>query len=119
MAEQAKGWLTQRTFNEGGVTETMMKSVVAQVPTGDMLVNFMLAGSVDAAVVHLSNAVGAGDKLDAIAIQDIQYTIATQPFAIKKGTPYKQLLERLHATLRSVESQSRFEDEGFKWQNVP
>lgn len=114
----AMGWLTQRTFNEGGVTESVMKNVVAQVPTGDMLVNSMLAGSLDAAVVYLSNAVGAGDKLDAIAIQDIECAIATQPFAVKKGTPYKQLLERLHATLRSAESQARFEDEGFKWQGV-
>lgn len=112
----AMGWLTQRTFTEGGVSDSVMKNVVAQVPTGDMLVNSMLAGSLDAAVVYLSNAVGAGDKLDAVAIQGIQCAIATQPFAIKKGTPYKQLLERLHATLRSVESKSRFEDEGFQWQ---
>jgi molybdate transport system substrate-binding protein len=113
----AMGWITQRTFTEGGVTESVMKNVVAQVPTGDMLVNSMLAGSLDAAVVYLSNAVGAGDKLDAVAIQDIKCAIATQPFAIKKGTPYKQLLERLHATLRSAESQSRFEQEGFTWQS--
>lgn len=113
----AMGWLTQRTFTEGGVTDSVMKNVVAQVPTGDMLVNSMLAGALDAAVVYLSNAVGAGDKLDAVAIQGIQCAIATQPFAIKKGTPYKQLLERLHATLRSTESQTRFEDEGFQWQD--
>jgi ABC-type molybdate transport system substrate-binding protein len=112
----AMGWLTQRTFTEGKVTESVMKNVVAQVPTGDMLVNSMLAGSLDAAVVYLSNAVGAGDKLDAVAIQGIECAIATQPFAIKKGTPYKQMMERLHAQLRSAESKSRFEEEGFKWQ---
>ena len=75
----------------------------------------MLAGSLDAAVVYISNAVGAGDKLDAVAIQGIQCAIATQPFAIKKGTPYKQLLERLHAVLRSAESEERFKNEGFEW----
>jgi molybdate transport system substrate-binding protein len=112
----AMGWLTQRTFTEGGVTESVMKNVVAQVPTGDMLVNSMQAGSLDAAVVYISNAVGAGDALDAIAIQGIKCAIATQPFAIKKGTPYKQLLERLHATLRSNTSQERFSEEGFTWQ---
>jgi molybdate transport system substrate-binding protein len=115
----AMGWLTQRTFNEGKVTESVMKNVVAQVPTGDMLVNSMLAGSLDAAVVYLSNAIGAGDKLDAVAIQGIECAIATQPFAIKKGTPYKQMMERLHALLRSADSQSRFEEEGFKWQGSP
>ncbi|MBL9114762.1 MAG: extracellular solute-binding protein [Verrucomicrobiaceae bacterium] len=111
----AMGWLTQRTFTQGGVTDSVMKNVVAQVPTGDMLVNSMLAGSLDAAVVYLSNSVGAGDKLDALAIQGIQCAIATQPFAVKRGTPYKQVLERLHATLRSTESQERFTEEGFTW----
>ncbi len=112
----AMGWLTQRTFTEGGVTDGVMKNVVAQVPTGDMLVNSMLAGSLDAAVTYVSNAVGAGDKLDAVAIQGIKCAIATQPFAMKKGTVYKQLVERLHAELRSAESQSRFTREGFTWQ---
>jgi molybdate transport system substrate-binding protein len=112
----AMGWITQKTFTESGLTEEVMKNVTVQTPTGDMLVNQMLAGSLDAAVTYLSNAVGAADKLDAVRIQGIKCSIATQPFAIWKETPHQQLAARLHATLRSDPSKARFENEGFQWQ---
>ncbi len=60
----AMGWLTQRTFDEGGVKTEIMKNVVVQTPTGDMLVNQMRSGSLDAAVAYLSNAAGAAEALD-------------------------------------------------------
>ena len=50
------GWLTQNTLKEGGVQEQVMENVTVQTPTGDMLVNQLLTGSLDAAVVYLSNA---------------------------------------------------------------
>jgi molybdenum ABC transporter molybdate-binding protein len=111
----AMGWLTQRTLAEGGIQEQFMKNVVVQVPAGDMLVNQMLAGSLDAAVTYLSNAIGAGDKLNAVRIQGIKCSVATQPFAIAKNTPFKQLMGRLHDLLRSAESKERFTGEGFQW----
>lgn len=111
----AMGWITQRTFTESGITEKVMKNVKVQVPAGDMLVNNMLAGSLDAAVVYISNAVGAGDKLDAVRIQGIKCSVATQPFAIAKDSPHKQLMGRLHEVLRSAESKDRFANEGFQW----
>lgn len=111
----AMGWLTQRTFNESGVTDAVMKNVSVQTPTGDMLVNQMQTGSLDAAVTYLSNAVGAGDKLDALRIQGLKCSVATQPFAVAKTVQYKQLAERLHAALKSSESQERFTSEGFQW----
>ncbi len=37
----AMGWLTQRTFRESGLQTEVMKNVVVQTPTGDMLVNQM------------------------------------------------------------------------------
>jgi molybdate transport system substrate-binding protein len=114
----AMGWITQKTFTESGITEEVMKNVTVQTPTGDMLVNQMLTGSLDAAVTYLSNAVGAGDRLDAVRIQGIKCSIATQPFAVWKDTPYQQLAARLHAALRSAESKARFENEGFQWQAV-
>jgi molybdenum ABC transporter molybdate-binding protein len=111
----AMGWLTQRTLSESGITDQFMKNVKVQVPAGDMLVNMMLAGSLDAAVVYLSNAVGSGDKLDAVRIQGIKCSVATQPFAIAKGSPHKQLMSRLHEVLRSAASQEKFKTEGFQW----
>lgn len=111
----AMGWLTQRTLVEGGIKDEFMKNVTVQTPTGDMLVNQMQAGSLDAAVTYLSNAIGAGDKLDAVRIQGLKCAVATQPFAISKGSPYKQTMQRLHDLLRSVQSKERFTDEGFQW----
>ena len=44
----------------------VMKNVVVQSPTGDMLVNQMLTGSLDACVAYISNAAGNKDRLEAI-----------------------------------------------------
>ena len=87
----AMGWLTQRTFDESGVQAEVMKNVVVQTPTGDMLVNQMRSGSLDAAVAYLSNAAGAADSLDAIRIQGLPCSVATQPFGVAKDSANKQL----------------------------
>ena len=68
----AMGWVTQNTFREGGVQQEVMENVTVQTPTGDMLVNQMRAGSLDAAVVYLSNTAGSGDFLDAVRIQGLE-----------------------------------------------
>lgn len=115
----AMGWLTQRTFDEGGVRESVMKNVVVQTPTGDMLVNQMRSGSLDAAVAYLSNAAGAKDDLDAIRIQGIPCSIASQPFGIAKETPHKQLAARLLTAIKAKESQDRFTKEGFRLADEP
>jgi molybdate transport system substrate-binding protein len=112
----AMGWLTQNTLKEGGVQKEVMENVTVQTPTGDMLVNQIRTGSLDAAVVYLSNAAGAGEELDAIRIHGIECSIATQPFAVSKETRYPQLTERLFERLCSAESRESFEAEGFRWQ---
>jgi ABC-type molybdate transport system substrate-binding protein len=111
----AMGWLTQRTFDESGLKEAVMKNVVVQTPTGDMLVNQMRSGSLDAAVAYISNAAGAADFLDAIRIQGIPCSIATQPFGVAKDSANKQLAARLLETIRTQSSQKRFTSEGFRW----
>lgn len=112
----AMGWLTQKTLQEGKVQEEVMRNVAVQTPTGDMLVNQMKTGSLDAAVAYLSNAAGSGDVLDAIRIKDIPCSVATQPFAVAKSSTSPRLAQRLAETLRSAESRERFLIEGFRWQ---
>jgi molybdate transport system substrate-binding protein len=112
----AMGWLTQNTLKEGGVQKEVMENVTVQTPTGDMLVNQIRTGSLDAAVVYLSNAAGAGEELDAIRIRGIECSIAIQPFAVSKETRYPQLTARLFERLCSAESRESFEAEGFRWQ---
>jgi len=111
----AMGWLTQRTFTESGLKTELMENVVVQTPTGDMLVNQMRSGSLDAAVAYLSNAAGAAEHLDAIRIQGIPCSVATQPFGVAKDSANKQLAARLLEAIRAQPSQERFKSEGFHW----
>jgi molybdenum ABC transporter molybdate-binding protein len=110
----AMGVITQRTFREGGVQEQVMKNVMVQSPTGDMLVNQLRTGSLDAIVAYISNAVPAADQLEAIAI-DIPCAMAVQPIASGKNSQYKHLVGRLAAAVLSAESQDRFKANGFHW----
>jgi molybdate transport system substrate-binding protein len=112
----AMGWLTQKTFQEGGVQTEIMQNVTVQTPTGDMLVNQMKAGSLDAAVAYLSNAAGSAETLDAVRIVNLKCAVATQPYGVSKNTPHRQLAARLQARLVDAESRDRFEREGFTWQ---
>lgn len=111
----AMGWLTQRTFKEGGIQTDIMKNVVVQTPTGDMLVNQMRSDSLDAAVAYLSNAAGSAEYLDAIRIRDLPCSVATQPFGVAKNSTHPQLVERLQQAIRTDSSQQRFDREGFRW----
>jgi len=111
----AMGWLTQNTLKEAGVQKEVIENVTVQSATGDMLVNQLRTGSLDAAVVYLSNAAGAGGELDAIRIHGIECSIATQPFAVSKETRFAHLTARLFEQLCSVESRNSFEAEGFCW----
>lgn len=111
----AMGWLTQRTFDESGLKTELMKHVAVQTPTGDMLVNQMRSGSLDAAVAYLSNAAGAVEFLDAVRIHGLPCSVATQPYAVAKDSQHKQLAARLLAAIRAEESRERFASEGFRW----
>ncbi len=111
----AMGWVTQNTFREGGVQQEVMENVTVQTPTGDMLVNQMRAGSLDAAVVYLSNTAGSGDFLDAVRIQGLDCSVATQPYAITPDSPNALTASRLFAQICSTDSQDSFMAEGFRW----
>jgi molybdenum ABC transporter molybdate-binding protein len=112
----AMGALTQETLKQSNVQDRVMKNVVTRVPTGDMLVNEMLAApsSLDAVIAYISNGAKASDRLDAIQI-DIPCAIATQPIAVGKESNHKHLMARLVRAIRSAESRARFEEYGFKW----
>jgi molybdate transport system substrate-binding protein len=110
----ALGALTQETLRQDRTARDVMKNVVAQSPTGDLLVNQLRTGALDAAVAYLSNAAGAGDVLEAIPI-DIKCAFAEQPVAVGKTSDFKQLTGRLVDALRSRESRERFEAYGFGW----
>ncbi len=111
----AMGWITQNTFKEGRIQTEVMANVTVQTPTGDMLVNQMRTGSLDAAVVYLSNAAGSADVLDALPIQGISCSTATQPWGVAEDSQYPQTVARLFAAIASTESQEVFASQGFGW----
>ena len=111
----AMGWITQITFKEGGVQKEVMENVTVQTPTGDMLVNQMLTGSLDAVVVYLSNAAGCGDKLDAVQIDGLPCSVATQPWAVAKDSKYPETAGRLFDQINSAKSKHIFAKKGFRW----
>ncbi|MEZ6135107.1 MAG: molybdate ABC transporter substrate-binding protein [Pirellulaceae bacterium] len=112
----AMGWITQNTFRDGGIQQEVMANVTVQSPTGDMLVNQLRTGSLDAAVAYLSNAAGSAEFLDLVPIDGIACSTATQPWAVARDSQHPQLAGRLFDAIRSAESQEIFAAEGFTWQ---
>jgi molybdenum ABC transporter molybdate-binding protein len=110
----ALGVLTQKALEQGRVKADVMKNVKTQLPAGDMLVNDMLAGALDAVVAYVSNKTGHDDELEAIPI-DVPCALAVQPVAVGRDSKHKQLTQRLLAAIRSAESRQRFEANGFHW----
>ncbi len=114
----ALGALTKETLLQSKLYQQVMKNVVTQLPTGDMLVNSLLLGSLDAVVAYVSNATASADRLEGIAV-DVPCALAVQPVAVGRGSARPQLASRLIDALRSVESRKRFESEGFRWKAAP
>jgi molybdenum ABC transporter molybdate-binding protein len=114
----ALGVLTQETLRQSQVHSDVMKNVAVQTPTGDMLVNQLRTGSLDAVVAYVSNAVSAADELEAIAI-DIPCALAVQPVAVARDSRHRQIAGRLIEALKSPESRARFQAEGFRWKGTP
>ncbi|MEI6235711.1 MAG: molybdate ABC transporter substrate-binding protein [Planctomycetota bacterium] len=112
----ALGVLTKTTLQTAGLYAPVRRNVAVQSPTGDLLVNQLRTGSLDAIVAYISNATSAKDELDAIAI-DLPCALAVQPFAVGKESKSKQLAARLQKALLSADSQKKFESNGFRWQD--
>jgi len=112
----ALGVLTQETLNQARFRDPVMKNVKVQSPTGDMLVNQLLTGSLDAVIVYVSNTTAHADKLKTIKV-DLPCATAVQPMAVGKDSTNKYLTARLMDAIRSRQSRERFEANGFHWQD--
>ncbi len=110
----ALGALTQETLIQTRLQSEVMKNVVVQAPTGDLLVNELRTGALDAVVAYVSNATSAADVLEAKPI-DIPCALAVQPVAVSRDAARGQIAGRLIDALRSAESRARFVAEGFTW----
>jgi molybdenum ABC transporter molybdate-binding protein len=111
----ALGAITRETFIKTGVYAKVRENVKVEAPTGDMLVNQLLTGALDAVVCYTSNVSPNAKTLDAIPVTGILCAAPEQPVAIAKGSANQELAAKLIEYLRSAESRERFEKLGFGW----
>lgn len=114
----ALGALTKETLLADRVYGEVMKNVVVQAPAGDLLINQLKTGTLDAVVAYVSNAAGSGDVLEAVPV-NVPCALATQPVAVGRASLYRRLAERLVEALLTPESRRRFEENGFRWKASP
>lgn len=112
--QSALGALTQRLLEKANLKDPVNENVRVQTPTADLLVNQMIAGSLDAAVVYTANTSQVRDKIDLIHI-DHPAANAIQPYAVSKSSEQPYLMNRLLESLRAAESKDQFQKVGFEW----
>jgi molybdate transport system substrate-binding protein len=111
----ALGAITKETFIKTGTYAAVRNNVKVESPTGDLLVNQLLTGALDAVVCYVSNVTPNAAKLDAIPLTGIPCAAPEQPVAIAKGSAKQELAAKLIEYIRSAESRERFEKAGFGW----
>lgn len=107
------GALTQRLLDKGGIREKVMRNVVTQTPTADLLVNQMRAGSLDAVVVYAANVTKVRELFEVVKLGTPE-AIAVQTFSVGKESKYPHLAGRLRLALQSAESHARYRSVGFE-----
>ena len=114
--QSALGALTRKVLLEagGGIYEAVRKNLAVESATGDLLVNQLRAGSLDAIIVYVSNTAASKEHLEVVAIE-LASASATQPMGIGRESKNKQLASRLAQAIRSAESRGRFVSLGFGW----
>lgn len=114
--KSALGALTRRLLRQAGLERALLDSgnLRVETPTGDLLVNQLRTGSLDAVVVYASNAARALDEVTLLPI-DMPGAVAAQPWAVARSSDHKQLVGRLYERLTDAGSKRRFEELGFLW----
>lgn len=108
------GTMTARLLREAGEYDGVMGNVVVENPQGDMIATQLTVGKLDAVIVYRANTVNHENKADVVEIAAPGW-IATQTYAVKRDTPYPNLIERLHARIRGAESQAIYAGTGFDY----
>lgn len=109
----ALGALTDRLLVERGLRDAVRANLAVESATADFLVAQMRAGSLDAVVVYRTSCAFALGDHDALPIPG---AVATQPFAVARGSDHPHLMGRLLAAILEAESRARFEAVGFGWE---
>jgi ABC-type molybdate transport system substrate-binding protein len=112
-AEQSTlGYMTKRLLAGSGAEAAIRANVRSEVPTGDLLINQLRTGTLDAAIVYEVNVKPQAEHLDWHALERAGAK-AIQPFAVGAKSPRAQLARRL--LQRILGSREAFTDKGFRW----
>lgn len=114
----ALGAITQGVLIRSKTLKAVQENVLVRSPSGDLLVNQLLTGSLDAVIAYVSNVKPYDDKLDAIKVEEVNCA-PTQPIAISKTTANPEAVKRLLKALETAQSKERFEKLGFGWELQP
>jgi molybdate transport system substrate-binding protein len=113
----ALGALTKETFIRTGTYAKIVKNIVVQSPSGDLLINQLRVGGLDVVVAYRSNVLPYPDDIEGTPIEGIPCATPAQPLAVSKSTTHPELSRRLMEFLQSEESRKRFESTGFGWES--
>ena len=112
----ALGELSKQLLQSNGQWDAIQekKLVVDWPATADRLVESVVLGAMDAAIVFRANTTRQKSKLNVHSIDD-PGAEAVQPIAVGIDSKYPLLTRRFLEALRSGDSRARFEDHGFEW----
>ena len=110
----ALGALSQRLLEARRQWDSVKAQVIDWPSTADRLVESLVIGGIDAALVYRANTVRQAGKLRVIPVNDPQ-ALATQPVAVARDSRYPHLAGRLVDRLLSHASRAKFESLGFRW----
>jgi len=116
--QSALGKLTKDLLDKHELWDGVHANQKLSSATADRLVENVVIGGVDAAIVYKANTSQQLDNLQVIPINDPS-AHAVQPIAVGTNSDYKHLTARLVAALREAQSKERFESLGFEWLNMP
>lgn len=112
----ALGDLSKRLLQKRGHWNAINdRNLVVDLPsTADRLVDSVVLGAMDAAIVYRANTVLQKEKLNVHSIDD-PTAAAVQPIAVGVDSKYPLLTQRFLNAIRSADSRAQFEDLGFEW----
>lgn len=110
----ACGYLTKQHLDALGLWDAVQPNVTDTPATADRLVEHVVIGSMEAAIVYVANTTRQLDKLEVIPLEGVG-TTAVQPIAIASKSKYPELAGRLERHLRAAKARQIFEQFGFHW----
>lgn len=113
----ALGAITEGVLIRSKTYKAVYSNIAVRSPSGDLLVNQLRGGALDAAIVYVSNAKPWND-IEYVKVEEVNCA-PIQPIAMSKTTRHPEIVKRLIREIESTQSKERFEKFGFGWELQP